>query len=286
MSTCFDKLQKRLKCPVPEHILGKVTVATVKALSYLKEKHDVIHRDVKPSNILIDEKGQIKLCDFGISGRLVDSKAKTRSAGCAAYMAVSGVRLEKISFRFWWNFRFQPERIDPKKPEYDIRADVWSLGITLVELATGVFPYKGCKTDFEVLTRVLESDPPSLPSDQGFSADFQKFVHKCLTKDHRFRPKYKELLEQPFITYYERTPIDVAAWFRSVADQCGIPITSQQAILPPPAHQSQSPQQLRWDGRRLSLIGTGRYCIFKRDFATWLPVWEWILFCWFDLLTF
>lgn len=60
----------------------------MKALSYLKEKHGVIHRDVKPSNILIDERGNIKLCDFGISGRLVDSKAKTRSAGCAAYMAV------------------------------------------------------------------------------------------------------------------------------------------------------------------------------------------------------
>ena len=66
-------------------------------------------------------------------------QAKTRSAGCAAYMA--------------------PERIDPpnpSKPDYDIRADVWSLGITLVELATGHFPYRDCKTDFEVLTKVLQ----------------------------------------------------------------------------------------------------------------------------------
>ena len=68
--------------------------------------------DIKPSNILIDENGQIKLCDFGISGNLIDSIAKSRSnAGCAGYMA--------------------PERIDPPNPQdpaYDIRADVWSLG--------------------------------------------------------------------------------------------------------------------------------------------------------------
>ncbi|XP_059610293.1 dual specificity mitogen-activated protein kinase kinase hemipterous-like isoform X2 [Phlebotomus argentipes] len=202
MATCFDKLQKKSNLPVPEDILGKVTVATVKALAYLKDKHGVIHRDVKPSNILIDEKGVIKLCDFGISGRLVDSKAKTRSAGCAAYMA--------------------PERIDPKKPEYDIRADVWSLGITLVELATGSFPYKGCKTDFEVLTKVLESDPPSLPTDQGFSVDFQDFVIKCLTKNSHRRPKYPELLRQPFLKYYEDHYVDVPSWFSSVMEKTGL----------------------------------------------------------------
>lgn len=156
-------------------------IQTVNALYYLKKEHDVIHRDVKPSNILIDELGNIKLCDFGISGRLVDSKARTRSAGCAAYMAVSlpssPIILNKYS-KCVISLPNQPERIDPKKPDYDIRADIWSLGITLVELATGSFPYKGCHTDFEVLTCVLENDPPSLPTDQGFSLEFQDFVRK------------------------------------------------------------------------------------------------------------
>uniref|UniRef100_A0A665VFW7 Dual specificity mitogen-activated protein kinase kinase 7 n=1 Tax=Echeneis naucrates TaxID=173247 RepID=A0A665VFW7_ECHNA len=182
----------------------------VKALLYLKEKHGVIHRDVKPSNILLDAKGQIKLCDFGISGRLVDSKAKTRSAGCAAYMA--------------------PERIDPPdptKPDYDIRADVWSLGISLVELATGQFPYKNCKTDFEVLTKVLQEDPPLLPLSMGFSLDFQSFVKDCLTKDHRKRPKYHQLLGHSFITRYEVLEVDVAGWFQTVMDRTESPRSSQ-----------------------------------------------------------
>uniref|UniRef100_A0A8D3B364 Dual specificity mitogen-activated protein kinase kinase 7 n=1 Tax=Scophthalmus maximus TaxID=52904 RepID=A0A8D3B364_SCOMX len=210
MGTCAEKLKKRIQGPIPERILGKMTVAIVKALLYLKEKHGVIHRDVKPSNILLDAKGQIKLCDFGISGRLVDSKAKTRSAGCAAYMA--------------------PERIDPPdptKPDYDIRADVWSLGISLVELATGQFPYKNCKTDFEVLTKVLQEDPPLLPLGMGFSLDFQSFVKDCLTKDHRKRPKYDRLLEHNFIRRYEVLEVDVAGWFQTVMDRTESPRSSQ-----------------------------------------------------------
>ncbi|KAL6034248.1 hypothetical protein STEG23_009317, partial [Scotinomys teguina] len=209
MGTCAEKLKKRVQGPIPERILGKMTVAIVKALYYLKEKHGVIHRDVKPSNILLDERGQIKLCDFGISGRLVDSKAKTRSAGCAAYMA--------------------PERIDPPdptKPDYDIRADVWSLGISLVELATGQFPYKNCKTDFEVLTKVLQEEPPLLPGHMGFSGDFQSFVKDCLTKDHRKRPKYNKLLEHSFIKHYETLEVDVASWFKDVMAKTESPRTS------------------------------------------------------------
>lgn len=70
--------------------------------------------DVKPSNILMSAKGEFKLCDFGISGKLVDSIAKTMEVGCRPYMA--------------------PERIDPFRASqgYTIQSDVWSFGITLV----------------------------------------------------------------------------------------------------------------------------------------------------------
>ena len=95
---------------IPEQILGTIAASIVKALQYLYEMK-VIHRDVKPSNILISRNGVVKMCDFGISGHLVNSIAQTFEAGCKPYMA--------------------PERInpDPNRRGYDIRSDVWSLGL-------------------------------------------------------------------------------------------------------------------------------------------------------------
>ncbi|CAJ0915979.1 unnamed protein product, partial [Mesorhabditis belari] len=85
-----------------EKVLGSVAVSTIKALDHLKNEMHIIHRDVKPSNILLDRRGLIKLCDFGISGYLVDSIAQTMDAGCRPY----GL----------------PERLNFAKKSYDIRA--------------------------------------------------------------------------------------------------------------------------------------------------------------------
>ncbi|XP_070355453.1 dual specificity mitogen-activated protein kinase kinase 5 isoform X14 [Equus asinus] len=102
---------------IPEHVLGRIAVAVVKGLTYLWSLK-ILHRDVKPSNMLVNTSGQVKLCDFGVSTQLVNSIAKTY-VGTNAYMA--------------------PERISGE--QYGIHSDVWSLGISFMELALGRFPY-------------------------------------------------------------------------------------------------------------------------------------------------
>uniref|UniRef100_A0A8C9XX24 mitogen-activated protein kinase kinase n=1 Tax=Sander lucioperca TaxID=283035 RepID=A0A8C9XX24_SANLU len=191
MATSLDKFYKYVYCAlddvIPEEILGKITLAV----------------NIKPSNILMDRAGNIKLCDFGISGQLVDSIAKTRDAGCRPYMA--------------------PERIDPSasRQGYDVRSDVWSLGITLYELATGRFPYPKWNSVFDQLTQVVKGEPPQLSSseERQFSPKFISCVNLCLTKDESKRPKYKELLKHPFILMYEERFVDVASYVCRILDQ-------------------------------------------------------------------
>ncbi|XP_077405955.1 dual specificity mitogen-activated protein kinase kinase 6 isoform X2 [Vanacampus margaritifer] len=118
MDTSLDKFYKKVlekERTIPEDILGKMAVCIVNALEHLHSNLRVIHRDVKPSNVLINRQGQVKMCDFGISGYLVDSVAKTMDAGCKPYMA--------------------PERINPETNQkgYNVKSDIWSLGITMLE---------------------------------------------------------------------------------------------------------------------------------------------------------
>ncbi|TDG41642.1 hypothetical protein AWZ03_011940 [Drosophila navojoa] len=202
MNTSLDKFYPKVfknQLTMEETVLGKIAMSVVSALHYLHAQLKVIHRDVKPSNILINRSGQVKICDFGISGYLVDSVAKTIDAGCKPYMA--------------------PERIDPQgnPAQYDIRSDVWSLGISMIEMATGQYPYHKWRTPFEQLRQVVKEDPPRLPAGT-FSAEFEDFIATCLQKEYTARPNYEQLLRHSFIVEHLQRDTDISEFVARILD--------------------------------------------------------------------
>lgn len=201
----------RIEEPVLRHVCKHVLLG----LQYLRDSQRIIHRDVKPSNILINTAGAVKLCDFGVSGELTNTLANT-FVGTRSYMS--------------------PERLSGDK--YAIESDIWSLGLSLVELATGHFPIppenpppppvpirhpprqldedaqqkRPALAIFELLSLVVDGTPPRLPPDQGFSAEFQDFVGHCIVKNPSERFSIDRLLEHAWIKKAEAEPVDLAAW--------------------------------------------------------------------------
>lgn len=168
-----------------EACLAYITECVIRGLKELKDHHNIIHRDVKPTNILVNSNGKVKLCDFGVSGNLVASLAKT-NIGCQSYMA--------------------PERIKTMNPDdatYSVQSDIWSLGLTILEIAAGRYPYPPETFDniFSQLSAIVDGEPPKLDSTL-FSKEAQLFVKSCLNKNPDLRPSYDVLLESPWLTKY------------------------------------------------------------------------------------
>jgi mitogen-activated protein kinase kinase len=179
----LDAISKKFG-PVRVDVLGKIAVAMLEGLTYLYNVHRIMHRDIKPSNVVVNSKGEIKLCDFGVSGELVNSVANT-FVGTSTYMA--------------------PERI--QGDQYTVRSDVWSLALTLMELAIGKFPYKhdedGDEDDadddgpmgiLDLLQQIVHEPAPRLPKSDAFPTMMEDMFDKCLLKNAEERPTPQELL--------------------------------------------------------------------------------------------
>lgn len=166
-----------------------------------------MHRDIKPSNILVNSKGQIKLCDFGVSSELDNSVADT-FVGTGTYMA--------------------PERIQGSP--YTVKSDVWSVGLSLMELAIGKFPFHSDNGDdddvagpqgiLDLLQQIVLEPSPKLPKSDAFPKILHDVIDKCLMKKPEDRPTPAELYDSdPFLQAAKRTPVDLEAWAVSMMER-------------------------------------------------------------------
>ncbi|CRL04515.1 CLUMA_CG017591, isoform A [Clunio marinus] len=154
---------------------------TVKALIYLHENH-CMHRDIKGHNILLTERGDVKLVDFGVSSHLAATMARRNtSVGTPFWMSPEVIACE--------------QQLDQS---YDSRCDVWSLGIPAIELAEGDPPLCDLHP-MRALFQIPRNPPPTLVHPDQFSPLLSDFISECLVKDFEERPFSKELLDHPFL---------------------------------------------------------------------------------------
>ncbi|KAJ7091156.1 kinase-like domain-containing protein [Mycena epipterygia] len=179
---------------VGEKIAGRLAEGVLQGLAYLHTKR-TIHRDIKPSNILLSREGIVKLCDFGVSGELVESIAGTFT-GTSFYMA--------------------PERICGQT--YTIRSDVWSTGISLLELVQNRFPFPADLPPIELMMYITAGEPPRLDDEPGvqWSVEMKDFIKQTLTVDALTRPTPKDMLAHPWVVNAMKQEVHMARWLRKV----------------------------------------------------------------------
>ncbi|TMS04852.1 STE20-like serine/threonine-protein kinase [Larimichthys crocea] len=177
-----DAIMLELERPLTEPQIRVVCRQTLEALIYLHE-NKVIHRDLKAGNILLSLEGEVKLADFGVSAKNTKTLQRRDSfIGTPYWMAPEVVMCETSKDR-----------------PYDYKADIWSLGVTLIELAQ-IEPPNHEMNPMRVLLKIAKSEPPTLMHPSRWSPEFNDFLRKALDKNVDNRWGAVQLLQHPFVT--------------------------------------------------------------------------------------
>lgn len=176
----FD-LMRVINSTFNEYQIASIVQMILLGLNFLHEKKK-IHRDVKAGNILLNRDGFAKLGDFGVSTSLSNSLDR---------------RVTKIGTPYWMS----PEVISQKK--YNSKTDIWSLGITCIEMAEGEPPNSKLR-HYQVVKMIVSKPPTGLTLPEKWSPEFNDFVSKCLTYDPEERPTAKILLSHAFIKKFSK----------------------------------------------------------------------------------
>ena len=159
-----------------EALIATILKETLQGLFYIHQNMQ-IHRDLKAANILIAEDGSVCIGDFGVTARLKEGKVAKTLVGSPCWMA--------------------PEVVDPEAGGYNYKADIWSFGITAMELANGMPPHYE-HAPMKVIMLVLKSQPPELERDGNWDPGFREIIRSCLRKNPEDRPSADQLLKKRF----------------------------------------------------------------------------------------
>ena len=171
---------------IEEKYIGVIMRELLVALKGI-HKENIIHRDIKAANVLISNDGSVKLCDFGVAAQLTQARVRRQTMAGTPYWMAPEVIIEGAY--------------------YDTKVDIWSLGITAYEIATGNPPY--CEVEaVRAMQLITKSKPPRLES-RYYSPLLKEFIALCLDEDPNARPTADELLKTKFIKTYKPLPTSI-----------------------------------------------------------------------------